>query len=88
MASYRIEFKRSAGRDIRKIAHSFVSRILKEIEALGETPFPRQSVKLSGAERTYRLRVGTYRVIYEVDPEAGTITIWYIRHRREAYRRL
>ena len=88
MASYRIEFKGSAERDIRRIVPSFVARILKEIEALSDSPFPRQSLKLSGAERTYRLRVGTYRVIYEVDPEAETITIWYIRHRREAYRRL
>jgi mRNA interferase RelE/StbE len=88
MASYRIEFKRSAERDIRKIAPSFVPRIVREIEGLSDSPFPRQSVKLSGAERTYRLRVGTYRVIYEVDPEAEIVTIWYIRHRREAYRRL
>ena len=88
MASYRIEFKGSAEQDIRKISRARVPRLLKEIEALGDNPFPRQSLKLSGSERTYSLRVGVYRVIYEVDVETETITVYHIRHRREAYRRL
>ena len=88
MASYRIEFKRSAERDLRKLYPARIPDLLKEIEALSENPFPRRSLKLSGAERTYRLRVGTYRVIYEVDPGSETLTIHYIRHRKEAYRQL
>jgi len=88
MASYRIKLKRSAERDLRRISPSLIARLLKELEALGETPFPRRSLKLSGTERTYRLRVGVYRVVYEVDTEGKAITIHYIRHRREAYRRL
>ena len=88
MASYRIEFKRSAERDIRRIGRALIPKILREIEALADNPFPRQSLQLSGAEKTHRLRVGNYRVIYEVDSEAETIIIWYVRHRREAYRRI
>ena len=45
-------------------------------------------MKLSGSERTYRLRIGDYRVIYEVEPEPQTVVIYHIRHRREAYRAL
>ena len=86
MASYAIEFKRSAERDLRKISPALIPAILSRVEALAEDPFPRQSRKLAGAERMYRLRVGAYRVVYEVDSDVRAITIHYIRHRREAYR--
>jgi mRNA interferase RelE/StbE len=88
MGSYRIEFKQSAEKDIRRIATALIPNILGRVEALSDEPTPRQSLKLSGSERTYRLRVGDYRVIYEVDPEAQTVVIYHVRHRREAYRAL
>ena len=88
MGSYKIEFKRSADRDIRRIQADLIPRILEKVEALRDDPSPRQSLKLSGTEATYRLRVGDYRVIYSVDTETETIVVYYIRHRREAYRQL
>ena len=39
-----------------------------------------------GGERTYRLRVGVQRVIYQVDDAARLVTVLYIRHRKDAYR--
>jgi mRNA interferase RelE/StbE len=45
-------------------------------------------LKLTGAERLYRIRVGDYRIIYEVNTEARVIIVHYVRYRREAYRRL
>jgi mRNA interferase RelE/StbE len=39
-----------------------------------------------GAERTYRLRVGAYRVVYEIDDTARLVTVLYVRHRKDAYR--
>jgi len=45
-------------------------------------------VKLSNAERLYRIRVGDYRIVYEVDHDAILITIHYICHRRDVYRTL
>jgi mRNA interferase RelE/StbE len=88
MGSYRIEFKRSAEQDIRRIEAAFIPNILRRVEALSDNPFPRQSVKLVGTEASYRLRVGNYRVIYSVDSESTTIVVQYIRHRREVYRQL
>ncbi|MEA1976902.1 MAG: type II toxin-antitoxin system RelE/ParE family toxin [Chloroflexota bacterium] len=41
---------------------------------------------MTGAERLYRIRVGDYRVIYEINDNEGQITIIYVRHRRDAYR--
>ncbi|MBI2303258.1 MAG: type II toxin-antitoxin system RelE/ParE family toxin [Chloroflexi bacterium] len=87
MGSYRVEFKGSTERDLRRISPALIDNILKRIEALSDDPTPRQSVKLSGSERTCRLRVGDYRVIYEIDSEAKAVVIYHIRHRREAYRR-
>ncbi|HLA18588.1 MAG TPA: type II toxin-antitoxin system RelE/ParE family toxin [Dehalococcoidia bacterium] len=86
MASYTIDFKRSAERDLRKLPPSLVPAIVSRTEALATDPFPRQSIKLVSSETTYRLRIGVYRVIYDVDPAARVITVHYIRHRREAYR--
>ena len=88
MASYRIEFNSSAERDLRRLNPKVMPNIARRIDALGENPFPRQSRKLAGAEEAYRLRVGVYRVIYTVDQGAETVVVQYVRHRREAYRRL
>lgn len=88
MESYKIEFKRSAERDIRKINSRLIPNIFRKINTLADNPFPRQSLKLCGTEATYRLRVGDYRVVYEVDAETNIIVVHYIRHRGEVYRKL
>ena len=88
MASYAIEFRRSAERDLRGITPVNLGRILAAIEALAQNPLPRQVTKLVGTERTYRLRVGSYRVIYDLDEAGARITVHYVRHRREVYRTL
>jgi mRNA interferase RelE/StbE len=88
MGSFKIQFKRSAEKEIRRIERKLIPRILTRIEALADNPFPRQSLKLSEAEATYRLRTGNYRVIYGVDTVTKTIIVHYIRHRKEAYHKL
>jgi mRNA interferase RelE/StbE len=76
------------GKDLRALPKSFVVRAIERIESLADEPFPRGTTKLSGAERLYRLRIGDYRVVYEVNTPSRTITIHYVRHRREVYRTL
>lgn len=88
MASYSLRYSPSVEKDLQSIPRSFVSRIIAKIERLPTDPFPAQSAKLQGAERLYRLRVGGYRVVYEVDTDALHIIVQYVRHRREVYRRL
>lgn len=88
MASYSLLFRPSVEKDLLHLPKSIVSRALDRIEELKTNPFPPQSLKLSGAENLYRLRVGEYRVIYEVNTEAKAVTIHYVRHRREVYRKL
>ena len=88
MVSYKIIWKKSTERDIRKIDSRQIPRLIEAIELLAQDPYPPQCRKLRGAERLYRIRVGDYRVIYEVNTERKTILIYYVRHRREAYKEL
>jgi mRNA-degrading endonuclease RelE of RelBE toxin-antitoxin system len=57
-------------------------------EGLTADPFPSQSLKLAGGELFYRIRVGDYRIVYQVDTEEKQVVIQYIRHRRDVYRDL
>lgn len=86
MGSYRIEFARSAERDLRRIDRQIVPRIVSAIAVLETDPRPPGTKKLVGADRTYRLRVGDYRVIYTVGDSIFIVSVDRIRHRREVYR--
>jgi mRNA interferase RelE/StbE len=87
MASYKIRWKSSAERDLRNIDSQQIPRIIKAVEALADTPFPSPARKLRGSERIYRVRVGDYRVIYQVESELKAVIVYYVRHRKRAYRR-
>ena len=87
MASFEIEWKRSASRELRKLPRDVMPRIISAVDGLASDPYPTGSRKLEGSEHTYRIREGTYRVVYEVDAASSTITIVRVAHRREVYRR-
>lgn len=86
MASFRIEFAASVRKDFRNIPKQDVARILKRIEALAENPRPPDSKKLSGDD-AMRIRVGVYRIIYEVRNDLLIILILKVGHRKDAYRK-
>ncbi len=88
MASFSIEFKPAVEKDFRRLPKSAVERALRRIEKLRGEPFPHGVEKLEGADTLYRIRVGEYRIIYQVEPRVHTITILYVRHRRDVYRAL
>jgi len=88
MASYRVVFKPSVEKDLRPLPKSAIERVFRRIELLGSNPFPRQPVKLAGAEQVYRVRVGDYPIVYGVDEKAKQILVHYVRHRRDAYRQI
>ncbi|KAF5433353.1 mRNA interferase RelE/StbE [Candidatus Methanophagaceae archaeon] len=87
MDSYDIQWKNSAERDLRNINPQQVPRIIKVVETLVDNPFPQQHRKLRGSERVYRIRVGDYRVIYQVDTKTKNVIIYHVRHRREVHRK-
>ncbi len=84
---YRIEFASAATREFSKLAKGLQQRIASKIDALASQPRPRGVEKLEGQERRYRLRVGDYRVIYEIQDKVLIVLIVRIGHRREVYRR-
>jgi mRNA interferase RelE/StbE len=86
VASYRVEVKRKAIKELAKLHHDIGGRILVAIEALTASPRPKHVHKLVGSENSYRLRIGDYRIIYQVDDEIRLIVISRIAHRRAAYR--
>jgi mRNA interferase RelE/StbE len=85
MASYKIEFSRSAEKDLRRLDHSMIPRIMSAVEDLASDPRPHGVRKLVGSESTYRIRVGDYRLIYDVFDRLCIVGIERIRHRKEVY---
>ena len=77
MASFSIGFKPSVDKDLRRLPKDLVTRVMEKIEDLKSEPFPPQAVKIPVADRLYRLRVGDYRIVYEVEVKKKMITIHY-----------
>lgn len=86
MESYRIEWRRSTKKDLRKIPPQDVARIVDRVNALAEEPIPDGAKKLSGSENAFRIRVGDYRILYEIYGNLLIIEVIKIGHRRDVYR--
>jgi mRNA interferase RelE/StbE len=84
--TYAIELRKSARKDYLALGEEERSRTQAAIDDLQRNPRPRGVRKIRGQANYWRLRVGSYRVLYEIDDAAATLTIYRIRHRREAYR--
>ena len=82
---YDVFLKPSAEMDLRRLPTPTVQRVLPRIAALSGDPRPHGVVKLTGAERLYRIRLGDYRIVYEIEDEDGRVTVYYVRHRSQAY---
>ena len=86
MAFYKVEVKKSALKDIEKLDRKIVAQIFRKIESLANNPRPIQSLKLSGSERSHRLRIGSYRILYQIDDDLKLITIFAVGHRKDIYK--
>lgn len=86
MATYQIEWKRSALRELKRLDRQVVPRIVAAVDALSTQPLPTGVSKLQGSQRNYRIRVGDYRIIYELYEFRLVIEIIRVRHRKDAYR--
>jgi len=88
MANFRIEVSATAERQIRKLAREDQIRVLRAIGPLASDATPPGSRKIRGYDDVYRIRVGTYRVLYRVAGKRLLVIILKIGHRREIYRSL
>jgi mRNA interferase RelE/StbE len=80
---FKIEFKPRAVKDIQLLSSRIQTRILARIEEMSDN-LSGDVKRLTDSTPEYRLRVGEYRVLFEI--EGNTIVVYRIRHRREAYR--
>ena len=85
---YRLLLTSSARKDLDRLRGGTWERVRDALLGLREDPRPKGCSKLRGGGDTYRIRVGDYRAVYDVDDQAEEITILRVRHRREAYRDL
>lgn len=84
---YELYIERHAEKDLRKLADSpLLSEITNKIKELKNNPRPQSSKKIKGTHNDWRLRIGNYRVLYEINKTNGTITIMRVKHRRDVYR--
>jgi mRNA interferase RelE/StbE len=83
---YEVSLERRAERDLKKLPAEVFNRIIPPVKALSENPKPSGCRKITGSKNDWRLRVGDYRVIYEINEREKAVRIMRIRHRREVYR--
>ena len=85
MARYRIELKRSAAKELARIPKRDIHKIIARIRRLADDPRPPGSRKLSGQEE-YRIRQGSYRILYLIEDDVLTVYVVRIAHRKRSYR--
>jgi len=83
--NYSIEILKSAKKQLGRIQSNDQERIISEIRALALNPRPLGSIKLHGRD-AWRIRVGDYRIIYEIKDSMLSVFVVAIGHRREIYR--
>lgn len=83
--TYRIEFTRRAARDLERLDRRARLRIVEAVAGLGIDPRPAGVKKLRGEDNAWRIRVGDYRVIYEIHDDSVLIAVFRVGHRRDIY---
>jgi mRNA interferase RelE/StbE len=85
--AFTVEFSSRAERDLGRLPSKVQTSIVDELRKLARAPYNARNVKrLAASTRAYRLRVGSYRVIYELLDDRLQILVIRVGHRRERYR--
>lgn len=86
--TFRVEFTKSAAKALRELPRKDQERVARKIDQIAETTPPKAETKMKGENPFHRVRVGNYRIIYEIQDDILLILILKIGHRRDVYRRL
>jgi mRNA interferase RelE/StbE len=84
--AYTIQFKPLALRQLEKLPRDVQKKLAAKIEALRDDPFPAGCKKMSAIADTWRVRVGDYRVVYQVLQKVLLILVLTVGHRKDVYR--
>jgi mRNA interferase RelE/StbE len=85
VTSYRVALTASADKELQRLPSTVIGRTLRSLEQLTVTPRPSGCKKVKGGDNEWRIRVGDYRIVYEIDDAARTVDVTRIAHRREVY---
>ena len=87
MAGYKLVIKRSAAKEIESIGQKKTrKRIVQRIQELAEDPRPRGCEKLSGKHSRYRIRQGSFRILYEIKDDVLILYVVKVADRRDVYK--
>jgi mRNA interferase RelE/StbE len=86
MRKYKVLFKPSADRALQKLSRDVQRRIIGDVAMLAHDPRPAGTVKLAGDDNLWRIRIGNYRVVYEIHDERLVVLVLRVAHRKDVYR--
>lgn len=85
MPEYSVRFVRSARKELEGLDDTVLTRVFAHIEALAKAPRPPGCKKLRGAHDLWRIRIGRFRVVYQIDDAARLIEIRAVGDRKDIY---
>ena len=86
MGRYAVQLKPSADRALARLPADVQRRIVLALEDLGDDPRPPDVKKLAGDDNLWRIRLGAYRVVYEIHDHPRLVMVLRVAHRKDAYR--
>ena len=81
---YRVEISPPAGKDLRRLPLEICERLEMDIVALADGPYPEGVRKIQGTQRAYRIRRGSYRIVYEVYRKQQMVVILRVARRTKS----
>ncbi|MGC1218024.1 MAG: type II toxin-antitoxin system RelE/ParE family toxin [Phormidesmis sp.] len=84
--TYRIIISKSVTKQLDKLPDSITPRVISTIKSLSQKPRPDGVKKLKGYRNQYRVRVGSYRIRYEIEDELKNVKILQCKHRKDVYK--
>ena len=84
--THRVALTTTARKERLKIDPAEREAIDRALQQLHSNPRPPGVKKLAGSRTDWRIRIGNYRILYEIDDSQRVVTVWRIAHRRQAYR--
>lgn len=83
---YKIHLAHRAEKQIKALPSTIQNRVIRKLKAFRQNPLSGDIKKLKVKQSRYRLRVGDYRIIYDIDKETVTVMVLTVRHRKDVYR--
>ncbi len=83
--SYQIVIPKPAQKQLDNISKIERDRLIVTLRSLADDPRPNGVKKLKGYDNTYRVRVGDYRIIYEIKDRELIVLLLSVSHRKDAY---